>query len=85
MPELWPPFRFTLAHADPRMTITPDLPAGSSWIDELSDEQCMEIFWLYVEPPEEFLRSHSARLLGAAMRYALHVILEDGARASGRS
>ena len=37
--------------------IQPDVP-GASWIDELSDEQCMEIFWLYVDPPEEFLSAH---------------------------
>ena len=49
------------------MTIDPALPRDPRWIDELSDEQCMEIFWLYVESPDEFLGSHPAPLLGAAM------------------
>ena len=44
------------------------------WIDDLSDAQCMEIFWLYVEPPEPFLRSYPQQLLGQAMRYALHQV-----------
>jgi hypothetical protein len=55
----------------------PHLPPGSAWIDELSDEQCMEIFWLYVEPPEAFLRRHPPRLLGAAMRHALRLVIAD--------
>ena len=59
------------------MTINPAIPRGPGWIDELSDEQCMEIFWLYVESPDEFLQSHPAPLLGAAMRYALRRVLED--------
>jgi hypothetical protein len=46
------------------------------WIDELADEQCMEIFWLYVDPPEPFLAAHSPALLGRAMRYALHRVAE---------
>ena len=50
--------------------VTPDI-AGLDWIDELSDEQCMEIFWLYVDPPEPFLAAHPPALLGQAMRYAL--------------
>ena len=58
------------------MNITPAIPREPGWIDELSDEQCMEIFWLYVESPDEFLRSHPAPLLGAAMRYALRRVLE---------
>ena len=48
--------------------------AGTEWIEELSDEQCMEIFWLYVEPPEPFLQRHSPALLGEAMRYALRTL-----------
>lgn len=59
--------------------INPAAPPGPSWIDELSDEQCMEIFWLYVDPPEEFLQSHPAPLLGAAMRHALHVVFSEQA------
>jgi hypothetical protein len=34
----------------------------------------MEIFWLYVDPPEVFLESHPPELLGAAMRYALRAV-----------
>ena len=59
------------------MTIDPALPRDPRWIEELSDEQCMEIFWLYVESPDEFLGSHPAPLLGAAMRYALRRVLAD--------
>lgn len=59
------------------MNITPAIPREPGWIDELSDAQCMEIFWLYVESPDEFLQSHPAPLLGAAMRYALRRVLED--------
>ena len=58
-------------------TVDPRIPAGSAWIDELTDEQCMEIFWLYVDPPEEFLRAHPAPLLGAAMRHALRLIVRE--------
>jgi len=47
---------------------------GIDWIDELSDEQCMEIFWLYVDPPEPFLQSHPPELLGQAMRFALREV-----------
>lgn len=56
------------------MSVHPRLPDGTAWIDELSDEQCMEIFWLYVDPPEAFLQSHPAPLLGAAMRHALRLV-----------
>jgi hypothetical protein len=59
------------------VTVDPALPQDPKWIDELSDEQCMEIFWLYVESPDEFLNSHPAPLLGAAMRYALRHVLAD--------
>ena len=31
---------------------------GSDWINDLADEQCMEIFWLYVEPAEPFLKRY---------------------------
>ena len=54
-------------------TIHPDHPPAD-WIDSLSDEQCMEIFWLYVDPPEPFLEAHPPALLGAAMRYALRQV-----------
>ena len=57
----------------PDAPLTP-VPQGTDWIDQLSDEQCMEIFWLYVEPPEPFLERHSPALLGRAMRYALKAV-----------
>lgn len=49
-----------------------------SWIDDLTDEECMEVFWLYVDPPEPFLEAHPPALLGAAMRYALRRVAEYG-------
>ena len=59
--------------------LSPDMPPGTSWIDALTDEQCKEIFWLYVENADEFLAEHPAPLLGAAMRYALRTILSGPA------
>ena len=50
---------------------------GTRWIDELSDEACMEIFWLYVDPPEPFLEAHPPALLGQAMRYALRQVAAE--------
>jgi len=61
--------------------VSPELPLGAAWIDELSDEQCMEVFWLYVEQPDEFLAAHPAPLLGAAMRYALRAVFADNSSA----
>lgn len=49
--------------------------AGTAWIEELTDSQCMEIFWLYVDPPEQFLQAYPAPLLGAAMRRALREVV----------
>jgi hypothetical protein len=45
---------------------------GIAWIDALTDAECMEVFWLYVDQPEAFLAAHPPQLLGAAMRLALH-------------
>ncbi|MGE0352602.1 MAG: hypothetical protein AB7Q69_05115 [Gemmatimonadales bacterium] len=45
--------------------------AGTDWIDQLTDEQCMEVFWLYVDPPEPFLQRYPPALLGDALRFAL--------------
>jgi len=59
------------------VNVRPDVPDGLSWIDELTDEQCMEVFWLYVDPPEAFLQAHPAPLLGAAMRHALRIIVRE--------
>lgn len=44
------------------------------WIDTLTDEQCAEVFWLYVDPPEPFLNRYPRALLGRALRYALKEI-----------
>ena len=63
------------------MTITPHDP-GLDWIEDLSDEQCMEIFWLYVDPPEPFLQAYPPELLGAAMRFALREVAGGEAEAS---
>ena len=52
-------------------------PTGVAWIDDLTDEQCMEIFWLYVDPPGPFLESHPPELLGAAMRFALRRVFRN--------
>ena len=49
--------------------------SGSDWIDDLTDDQCLEVFWLYVESPEEFFAKHPKPLLGQAMRYALRAVL----------
>ncbi|HEY2804605.1 MAG TPA: hypothetical protein VGI92_01980 [Gemmatimonadales bacterium] len=58
------------------VTVFPGTP-DTAWINELSDEECMEVFWLYVDPPEPFLNAHPAPLLGAAMRHALRLIVAD--------
>lgn len=47
---------------------------GTEWIDELTDEECMEVFWLYVDPPEPFLQAYPPRLLGDALRFALKAV-----------
>ncbi len=49
---------------------------STDWIDQLTDQQCMEIFWLYVDPPEPFLEAHPPELLGKAMRYALKEVAQ---------
>ncbi len=51
--------------------------SGTDWIDELTDSQCMEVFWLYVDPPEPFLAKFPPALLGAAMRHALRQVAES--------
>ena len=56
---------------------------STDWIDQLSDQQCMEIFWLYVDPPEPFLEAHPPELLGKAMRYALKEVARTGYGSSG--
>jgi len=59
------------------MTVRYPDERSDDWVDALSDDQCMEIFWLYVDPPEPFLESHPPALLGQAMRFALRQVLED--------
>jgi len=39
----------------------------------------MDIFWLYVDAPEEFLSSHPPALLGQALRYALRQVAKGEA------
>jgi len=58
--------------------VRPDEP-GTAWIDDLADEQCAEIFWLYVDPPEPFLGRFPPALLGAALRYALKAVARGSA------
>jgi hypothetical protein len=57
------------------------VPPEGSWIDAMTDAECMDVFSLYVDPPEPFLAAHPPALLGAAMRRALHEV----ARANGAS
>ena len=53
--------------------VTPQVE-GVAWIDAMTDEQCMEVFWLYVDPPEPFLQAYPPRLLGDALRFALKAV-----------
>ncbi|MGH7702510.1 MAG: hypothetical protein ACREMO_05420 [Gemmatimonadales bacterium] len=57
---------------------------GFGWIDELTDEQCMEVFWLYVDPPEPFLQRYPPALLGQALRYALRAVAGRAPGGAGR-
>lgn len=52
-----------------------DEDKGPDWIDQLTDSQCMEVFWLYLEAPDEFLDRHPPALLGRAMRKALREVV----------
>lgn len=56
--------------------LTPD-ELGADWIDEITDSQCMEVFWLYVDPPEPFLERFPPALLGRALRHALRQVAEQ--------
>lgn len=63
-----------------------------AWIDSMTDAECLEVFWLYVDPPEPFLAKYPPQLLGAAMRRALREIAvlpgvtpRDGRGESGKS
>ncbi len=50
---------------------------GADWIDDLTDDQCLEVFWLYLERPEEFFARHPKALLGQALRYALRAVMAE--------
>ncbi len=54
--------------------LVPQEESGTEWIDELTDSQCMEVFWLYVDPPEPFLERFPPALLGRALRQALREV-----------
>lgn len=56
---------------------TPNEP-GTDWIDDLTDSQCAEVFWLYVDPPEPFLAKYPPALLGQALRFALRQVAQRG-------
>ena len=56
------------------MHLTVPQAQGTEWIDTMPDDECAEVFWLYVDPPEPFLERYPPALLGAAMRHALRVV-----------
>ena len=49
--------------------------SGAAWIDDLTDDECLEVFWLYLESPEEFFGKYPKPLLAEALRYALRQII----------
>jgi hypothetical protein len=50
---------------------------GADWIDDLTDDQCLEVFWLYVDDPPAFFEKHPKALLGQALRYALRTVIAN--------
>lgn len=56
------------------MSVRERASAELDWIEAMTDAECQEVFWLYVDPPEPFLAKYPPRLLGAAMRRALREI-----------
>ena len=48
---------------------------ATDWIDDLTDDQCLEVFWLYLETPDEFFAKYPKPLLGYALRYALRMAI----------
>ena len=56
--------------------IVPEEP-GSDWIDDLTDDQCLEVYWLYLESPDEFFARYPKPLLGQALRYALREVMKE--------
>ena len=45
-----------------------------AWIDLMTDAEGLEVFWLYLDPPEPFLAKYPPLLLGDAMRRSLREI-----------
>jgi hypothetical protein len=68
------------------MSTPPLMPGepGTDWIDQLTDRQCMEVFWLYVDPPEPFLARFPPALLGRALRHALRQVAREFSSTSDR-
>lgn len=56
------------------MTVREHARDDDAWIEAMTDAECMEVFWLYVDQPESFLAKYPPQLLGAAMRRALREI-----------
>lgn len=56
---------------------------GVDWIDTLTDDQCLEVFWLYLEDPDAFFARHPKALLGQALRYALKEVIRTSPRNPG--
>jgi hypothetical protein len=52
--------------------------SGLAWIDDLTDDQCLEVYWLYLEEPDEFFKKYPKALLGQALRYALRALVQAG-------
>jgi hypothetical protein len=63
------------------MAISPH-ETGSDWIEDLSDDECLEVLWLYLEEPEEFFARYPKPLLGQALRYALRAVIATTGSAS---
>jgi len=55
---------------------------GAAWIDSLTDDQCLEVFWLYLEDPEAFFARYPKALLGQALRYALREVIRTSGAAA---
>lgn len=50
--------------------------SGSAWIEDLTDDECLEVYWLYLEEPEAFFKKYPKPLLGQALRYALRALIQ---------
>ena len=49
--------------------------SGTAWIEDLTDDQCLEVFWLYLEAPEEFFGKYPKPLIAQALRYTLRRLM----------